>query len=89
MRAVENQRWMLFDTNTGLTAAIDPDGRIVASAPRMARTAMIAPFATSRSLTFYTRYGDVFAFACAIISLVAILWGFRTTAVQDNGAKQK
>ena len=29
MRAVENDRWLLRDTNTGVTAAIDPFGRVV------------------------------------------------------------
>ena len=29
MRAVENDRWLLRDTNTGVTAAIDPYGRVV------------------------------------------------------------
>jgi apolipoprotein N-acyltransferase len=34
MRAVENERWLLRDTNTGVTASIDPYGRVVASVPR-------------------------------------------------------
>ena len=31
MRAIENDRWLLRDTNTGVTAAIDPYGRVVAN----------------------------------------------------------
>ena len=31
MRAVENDRWLLRDTNTGVTASIDPYGRVVSS----------------------------------------------------------
>ena len=38
MRSVENHRWLLRDTNTGITAVIDPYGRIVAEAPRNQRT---------------------------------------------------
>jgi len=72
MRAVENNRWLLLDTNTGVTAAIDPNGRIVASAPRKTRTALRAPYALSNLTTFYTRHGDWFAFLCAIISLAAL-----------------
>ncbi len=34
MRAIENRRWLLRDTNTGVTAAIDPYGRVTQSVPR-------------------------------------------------------
>ena len=34
MRAIENRRWLLRDTNTGVTAAIDPYGRVRQSIPR-------------------------------------------------------
>jgi apolipoprotein N-acyltransferase len=73
MRAVENERWLLRDTNTGVTASIDPYGRIVASVPRKIRTALQAPYALSNTITFYTRHGDWFACLCAIISVLALL----------------
>jgi apolipoprotein N-acyltransferase len=72
MRAVENKRWLLLDTNTGLTAVIDPNGRIVASAPRKTRTALRVPYGLASATTFYTRHGDWFAYLCAIISLAAL-----------------
>jgi apolipoprotein N-acyltransferase len=72
MRAVENARWLLRDTNTGVTASIDPYGRVVASVPRKIRTALDAPYALSNETTFYTRHGDWFAYACAIICLAAL-----------------
>jgi apolipoprotein N-acyltransferase len=72
MRAVENARWLLRDTNTGVTASIDPYGRIVASIPRKTRAALAAPYALSDETTFYTRRGDWFAFLCAIISVAAL-----------------
>jgi apolipoprotein N-acyltransferase len=74
MRAVENKRWLLRDTNTGVTAAIDPYGRVVSSLPRKVRAALEAPYALSNSTTFYTRHGDWFAYLCAIISIVGLLW---------------
>ena len=76
MRAIENRRWILSATNTGLTAAIDPWGRVVAEVPRKERTALLAPYALISSTTFYTRHGDWFAFLCAIISLIALLSKF-------------
>jgi apolipoprotein N-acyltransferase len=77
MRAVENGRWLLRDTNNGVTASIDPFGRVVASAPRKIRTVLVAPFALSNVTTFYTRHGDLFAYLCAIISALALLVGLR------------
>lgn len=76
MRAVENSRWLLRDTNTGLTASIDPYGRVVASIPRKLRTALVAPYALTSVTTFYTHHGDWFAYLCAIISVAALIARF-------------
>jgi apolipoprotein N-acyltransferase len=73
MRAIENDRWLLSATNTGMTASIDPYGRTVAAKPRQLRTALEAPYALSAGTTFYTRHGDWFAFLCAIISVGAVV----------------
>ena len=73
MRAIENHRWLLSATNTGLTAAIDPAGRVVAQVPRKQRSVLQAPYALISRTTFYTRHGDWFAFLCAIISLGALV----------------
>jgi apolipoprotein N-acyltransferase len=80
MRAVENDRWMLRATDTGVTAAIDPYGRVTASVPREMRTALPAGYSLRNETTFYTRHGDWFAGACAIISLAALLWRLRVPA---------
>ncbi len=76
MRAIENNRWLLSATNTGVTASIDPWGRVVAKIPRNERTALLAPYALTSVTTFYTRHGDWFAYACAIISIGALLTRF-------------
>jgi len=73
MRAIENGRWLLLATNTGISASIDPYGRIMASTPRKVRTALAAPYALGTGTTFYTRYGDWFAYLCAIISAGTLL----------------
>jgi apolipoprotein N-acyltransferase len=76
MRAIENDRWILSATDTGVTASIDPWGRVVAQIPRKERTALVAPYALTSVTTFYTRHGDWFAYGCAIISLGALLARF-------------
>jgi apolipoprotein N-acyltransferase len=72
MRAIENHRWVLISTNSGVTATVDPDGRVVAKAERNLRTAMAAPFSPDIEMTFYAANGDVFAWACVVISILAV-----------------
>ena len=76
MRAIENDRWILSATDTGVTASIDPYGRTVARLPRKERGALVAPYALTSVTTFYTRHGDWFACLCAIISAGALLTRF-------------
>jgi apolipoprotein N-acyltransferase len=71
MRAIENRRWIVRDTNNGVTTAIDPYGRVTVSVPRHVRTSLVARYGYNGDLTFYTRYGDVFAILCGIITIVA------------------
>ena len=72
MRAIENHRWVLRSTNTGVTTAIDPFGHISLQAPRHVRGAYAFPFGfePANELTLYTRHGDWFAWLCAIITVV-------------------
>ena len=84
MRAVENDRWLLRDTNTGITAVIDPMGRIVAEAPRNRRMQLQAAYSLIETTTFYTRHGDWFALLCAIITLLALL--LRYSCAGGDGA---
>lgn len=74
MRAIENDRWLLRATNTGVTAAIDPYGRVAQQAPRKVRTALVVSYSLIDGTTFYTRHGDWLAYGCAIISAGAILF---------------
>ena len=73
MRAIENHRWLLRDTNNGITVSIDPYGRVVAGLPRDQRAVLAAPYGLETRTTFYTRHGDWFAWLCVIISLAALL----------------
>jgi apolipoprotein N-acyltransferase len=84
MRAIENDRWILSATNTGVTASIDPYGRTVVRLPRKERAALVAPYALTSVTTFYTRHGDWFAWLCAIISAGAIItrFGLRGPAIE-------
>ena len=81
MRAIENHRWVLRATNTGVTAAIDPFGRVTAAAPRHVRTSIRVPFGYEHDLTFYSRYGDLFAYTCAFITTLGFAFSLLRRAV--------
>ncbi|PYS04536.1 MAG: apolipoprotein N-acyltransferase [Acidobacteria bacterium] len=68
VRAVENRRYMVRTANTGISAIIDPYGRIEARTPIGVRMILdgTAHFRSDR--TFYTQYGDLFAYANAVIA---------------------
>jgi apolipoprotein N-acyltransferase len=80
MRALENHRWVLISTNSGLTVSIDPLGRVVKMADPNVRTVLVAPFTPLTETTIYTRYGDLFAWICVVISLIAVLVRWRIRA---------
>jgi apolipoprotein N-acyltransferase len=61
VRAVENRRWLLRDTNTGLTVDVDPYGRIVAQLAPSVRAVLPAPYAFRSDRTLFARWGNWFA----------------------------
>ncbi len=76
-RAVENDRQLLRVTNTGISAAIGPDGAVYGPTQPFTpevRLWKIRP--TSRNSTFYTRHGDWFAITCTIFSAGLIAAAF-------------
>jgi apolipoprotein N-acyltransferase len=75
MRAIENDRWLLRATNTGVTAAIDPEGRVTQSMPRHIRGSLLASFGYNTYETFYTRYGDWLAWICAALTALLLFAG--------------
>jgi apolipoprotein N-acyltransferase len=77
MRAIENRRWLLRDTNNGVTAVIDPYGRVRQSIPRHQTDALPAQFAFCSDVTFYTAHGDVFGWLCVLLSFVVAAWSGR------------
>ena len=75
-RAVENRRSLVRGTNSGMTATIDPDGRIIDMIPAFERDYMISsvPVYTER-ITPYTRWGNYFPVIAIVLSGLALLTG--------------
>lgn len=86
-RAVENKSYLVRSANTGISAFIDPNGRVMKETALFERTALVEDIRLREgALTFYTAYGDLFAWGCSIISAVflALRKRKRTAQVQSK-----
>jgi apolipoprotein N-acyltransferase len=72
VRAVENRRWVVRSANTGISAIIDPYGRIVAQTRIGERIVLDGVVQYRSERTFYTEHGDVFAYLN--VGAVILLW---------------
>jgi len=87
VRAVENRRWILRATNTGLTVSISPYGRIVAAVPPDQRTVLIAPYGFREDLTLYTVFGDWLVYLSIVVSLWFLIYSSRR--VEEEGEEDE
>ncbi|MFC1844352.1 apolipoprotein N-acyltransferase [Thermodesulfobacteriota bacterium] len=76
-RAVENRVPVIRSANTGISCFIDPLGRITGKVTKGNKNTFIEGYLTQRvplshNRTFYTRYGDVFAFICIGMTLLLV-----------------
>jgi len=72
MRAIENKRYLLRATNTGITAVIRPDGQLAAAIAPDRPGVLRGGWAFQTEQTFYTRHGDWFAWMASAVALLAL-----------------
>jgi apolipoprotein N-acyltransferase len=72
-RAVENGKYLVRAANTGITAVVDPRGRVLERTELFERRAIVREVPTVPGLTFYARHGDVFAWGCLGLSAALTL----------------
>jgi apolipoprotein N-acyltransferase len=70
MRAIESGRWLLRATNTGLTAIVDDQGRIVSTAPTGQVYVLKGEIQPLAGATPVTHWGDV---PVALLSFITVL----------------
>jgi len=73
-RAVETRSWVVRGANTGISAAIDPAGRVVAEIPAFQEGTLVAEVWPAGSLPLYGRFGDapVLAGLAAVLALALL-----------------
>jgi len=85
VRGVENRRWLLRVTNNGITVSVDPYGRIFRPLPQDVRAAVDLPYDFRTDETIYTRFGDWFAWLCALVSVILLA----STSKKGNTAPEE
>jgi len=76
-RAIETDRYVLRAANTGISAIIDPQGRIETKTPIFTEAVLKGSFAMRNTKTFYVRFGDYFIVIVFFVLAVAVLTGWR------------
>jgi len=71
-RAIENRLFLVRSTNTGISAIVDPVGRIVKQTSIYNPETLLGEVAVLSGDTIYRRYGDVFAWACCGILVLLV-----------------
>lgn len=74
MRAVETGRWLLRDTNDGITAIINPQGRVVNRLPQFTRQVLIGSYRPMRGRTPFMVAG---VWPAMLVSLAFVALGRR------------
>ena len=85
LRAVENRLWIVRATTSGISAIIDPCGRVVARSTANVPEVLNGTVVPMAVATVYKRFGDVFAYGCLIAS-VLILVVLRRRRVVGGGS---
>ena len=72
---MENRVFVARAANTGISGLIDPKGKIVKRGDIFTEEAISATLRLSKGKTFYTLYGDVFAWLCTAFTILLLAYG--------------
>lgn len=77
-RAVENRKPVIRAANTGISGFIDSNGRVEGKTELFRATSLVREIRTDRTLSFYTKYGDIFSYLCMVFSLIILANSIKT-----------
>jgi len=72
-RAIENRKPLIRAANTGVSGFIDSNGKILAETPLFTRDVMTREIKTDRSISVYSRFGDIFSYLCIVAALIMLI----------------
>jgi apolipoprotein N-acyltransferase len=85
LRAIEHRRFLVRSTNSGVSAVVDPVGRIVAKSNTFVEATTSATIRWLRASTVYEKVGDAPWYA---ISLAIVVAAFVRKRSKEDGASQ-
>lgn len=72
-RAIENRKPLVRAANTGISGFIDSNGKILSRSSLFERQIIENTITTDSTMTFYTRYGDLFSYLCIVLSVILVI----------------
>jgi apolipoprotein N-acyltransferase len=78
MRAIEQGRYLVRAANTGISGVVDPYGRVLARSALFETAVIIEEVRLRTGLTVYGRIGDLLAYLCVMLTLVAVFIAWLT-----------
>jgi len=73
LRAIEDDRYLLRAGTTGISAFVDPTGRVIRELPMGQGGIIYADFQARETTTPYVRFGDWFAWLAVVVVMIAVL----------------
>jgi len=87
MRALENERWLLRSTNTGISAILDHRGQIVGRVPLFERGAFSAEIQPRRGATPFVHLGNRLTVGLAVLMLALSIPSARQQRLRGTAAQ--
>ncbi|MDY3846348.1 MAG: apolipoprotein N-acyltransferase [Eubacteriales bacterium] len=87
LRAVENGRYFAVSANTGISAIINPKGKIVSETLPLVSDSLTEDIYTVNSNTLYSVVGDVFILLCILYLTVLAVIGYAFPIIKKSKRK--
>jgi len=82
LRAAETRRFVLRSATTGISAAMDPRGRVLARTQKEKRQMIFAEVSPLNSQTFFVKHGDIFTPLAALAAGLMLVAALRSPSAR-------
>jgi len=83
-RAIENRKPVVRSANTGISGFIDSRGVVLKQTEIFTAACSVMDVQPLSKKTFYTKYGDVFAYFCLLATVIIVILSGQTVSRPDS-----